>query len=36
MLLAGKVPLFFDLEHFGVVIVNSAGAGPLHMPQSRE
>jgi hypothetical protein len=26
MLLIGQVPLFFDLEHVGVVIVDSAGA----------
>ena len=26
MLLIGQVPLLFDLEHFGVVIVHGAGA----------
>ena len=31
MLLAGQVPLFFDLEHFGVVIVDSASAAPLDL-----
>ena len=30
MLLIGQVPLFFDLEHFGVVIVDGAGAVSLH------
>jgi len=29
MLLIGQVPLLFDLEHFGVVIVNGAGAVSL-------
>ena len=30
MLFIGQVPLLFDLEHFGVVIVDSAGAVSLH------
>ena len=30
MLLVGQVPLLFDLEHFGVVIVDGASAVSLH------
>jgi len=36
VLLAGQVLLFFDLEHLGIVIVNSASATPLHIQQVRE
>ena len=36
MLLAGQVLLFFGLEHFGVVIMNSTSVTPLHTPQACE
>jgi len=30
MLLIGQIPLLFDLEHFGVVTMDGAGAVSLH------
>ena len=37
MLLLGQVPLLFDLENVGVVVVHGAGGVSLHaFPRSRE
>ena len=32
MLLAGQVPLFLGLEHFGIVVMGSTSAAPEEVP----